>query len=250
VSTLAVYTRRMPRIAKDLHAEGSPSISRTASPAPMVEFIEAHRDSSAAFAEEIGETRQTVSNWKTRGIPIAAVEKVARAMGITYDQYMAAARGQRQVSAPGVAEAPGKYVLVPAFDSIVGLGPGRFNEHHVEISGEFAYPTSWIVQNGWRIEDLAVTFGEGESMRDTIFEGDRLLVHLRENDMRKMISGQIYAIEDQYNGARVKRLFKLPDGRVLVKSDNKNGLYPDEYLTPESEARIVGRIVDRAGPPR
>jgi hypothetical protein len=218
----------------------------------MIEFIDAHRNSSAAFAEEIGETRQTVSNWKTRGIPLGAVEKVARAMGLTYDQYMAAARGELPLpQATVAAEPPGKYVLVPAYNTIVGLGPGRFNEHHVEVSGEFAYPLSWIQKNGWRVEDLAVTFGEGESMRDTIFDGDRLLVHLRENDLRKMLSGQIYAIEDPYNGARVKRLFKLPDGRVIVRSDNKNGLYPDETLTPnDTDARIIGRIVDRAGPPR
>lgn len=217
----------------------------------MIQFIDEHCDSSAAFAEVLGEARQTISNWKSRGIPLRSLEKVARAMGITYEQYMAATRGQplptHRATEP---ELQGNQALIPVYDSVVGLGPGRFNEQHVEISGYYAYPLSWILKNGWRLEDLAVTFGEGESMVRTIFDGDRLLVHLRENDARTLMSGEIYAIEDPYNGARVKRLIRLGDGRILVRSDNQDGRFPDEHLTPDTAARIVGRIVDRAGPPR
>lgn len=239
-----VYSPDMPKLA----SEASYPRGENAPPGPMVEFIEKKCESNAAFAEMVDESRQTITNWKARGIPFHALPKVAKAMGITFEEYMAFAHGGGLM----VREAPApadRYVMVPAYASLVGLGPGRFNEQHLEVAGEYAYSASWIRAQGWRPEDLGVTFGEGESMEDTIHHGDRLLVHFAENDPKRIVSGKIYAIEDANNGTRVKRLIRLLDGRLLVRSDNnRTGRYPDEYLTPESGARIIGRVVDRSGP--
>lgn len=225
--------------------------AETASPGPMIVHIEDELGgSNSAFADQLDESRQTISNWKKRGIPLNAVERVAKAMGCTYDQYMALTRGER-ISPKRASGSGDGYILIPAYDSIVGLGPGRFNEEHVEIIGMFPYSAKWIRENGWRPEDLGITIGEGDSMQTAIFHGDRLLVHFAENNAKKIISHEIYAIEDADGGTRVKRLIRTLDRCILVHSDNNaNGRYPDEYLTPDTGARIIGRIVDRSGPPR
>jgi hypothetical protein len=73
----------------------------TASAAPMFEFIRNHRPSQAAFAAEIDETKQTITNWRKRGIPLHAVAKVAARMGWTYEKYMDAAAGKAPVREDG-----------------------------------------------------------------------------------------------------------------------------------------------------
>lgn len=247
MSEQLVYTRPMVKGGKPEERRAA----ETASPGPMMEYIEHRLDGShSAFADQIDESRQTITNWKKRGIPLNAVERVARAMGYTYDQYMALTRGER-VSAKSPHASDSGYVMIPAYDSMVGLGPGRFNEDHVEIIGYFPYSAKWIRDNGWRPEDLGITIGEGDSMQPAIFHGDRLLVHFAENNPKKIVSHEIYAIEDADSGTRVKRLIRTLDKRILVHSDNNaSGKYPDEYLTPDTGARIIGRVVDRSGPPR
>lgn len=139
----------------------------------------------------------------------------------------------------------GKYVFVPRYAASGGLGMGRVNEQHVEISGTHAYRRDWIVRNGWRPEGLAVIDAEGPSMEPTINDGDVVLVN---TDQCTIVSGDIYAIEDADHGTRIKRLFKQLDGRIRVVSDNPDKrLYPDDYLTPETGARIIGRVVHRSG---
>lgn len=143
-----------------------------------------------------------------------------------------------------------RYVDVPQYQVPLGLSPtGRVHDEHVEIAGYHKYQRKWVEQHGWRLQDLAVTFGDGQSMAPNIKHGDKLLVHLAENDRRKLISGEVYVITDPYLGPRAKRLFDLEDGRILVRSDNEDkGRFPDEYLTPESTVYLVGRVVDRSGP--
>lgn len=140
---------------------------------------------------------------------------------------------------------PDKYVFVPRYEATGGLGPGRMNPQHVEVSGTHAYRRDWIIKNGWRPEGLAVFEAEGPSMEPTINNGDVVLVNL---DDTKIKSGDIYAIEDADQGTRIKRLFKQLDGRVRVVSDNPDKrLYPDDYLTPDTGARVIGKVVHRSG---
>lgn len=67
----------------------------TARARPLLEFIEKNRISQTVFAKEIDEAKQTLTNWKTRGIPLHAVAKVAARMGWTYEQYVEAAAGKK-----------------------------------------------------------------------------------------------------------------------------------------------------------
>jgi phage repressor protein C with HTH and peptisase S24 domain len=141
-----------------------------------------------------------------------------------------------------VAEEP-RYVYIQRLDAIGGLGKGRHNEH-VEVSGSHAYRSDWVMKNGWDPSQLAVISGEGDSMSPTINHGDVVLINLADT---KLKSGDVYAIEDA-DGTRIKRLFKQLDGRVRVVSDNPDKrLHPDDYLTPDTGAHLVGKVVYRSG---
>lgn len=140
---------------------------------------------------------------------------------------------------------PEKYVYISRYRATGGLGTGRLNEQHVEVSGTHAYRRDWILKNGWRPEGLAVFEAEGPSMEPTINDGDVVLVNI---DETKIKSGEVYAIEDADQGTRIKRLFRQLDGRVRVVSDNPDKrLYPDDFLTPDTGARVIGKVVHRSG---
>lgn len=167
------------------------------------------------------------------------VERLADALGVTPAQL----RGEDPFVETG-ALVP-KYIYVARYDAIAGLGPGRLNEPHVEVSGTHAYRREFVEKHGWKPEQLAVIEAEGPSMAPTINDGDVVLVNLAETRVK---SGEVYAIEDPDQGTRIKRLHRTLDGRIRVASDNDDKrLYPDDYLTPDTGARIIGRVVHRSG---
>lgn len=145
-------------------------------------------------------------------------------------------------------EPPGRYYFIPRYEAVAALGRGRFNDDdHIEIEGTYPIPRDLVDSNQWRVEALVVANTEGESMKPTINDGDPVVINL---DMTAIVSGKVYAIETASEGLRLKRLFRQLDGRILVRCDNHDKItYPDEYLTPESGARVVGRVVDRRGEP-
>lgn len=157
--------------------------------------------------------------------------------------------GLGDMDAPSAAtEVPYEsYVFIPVYSVIASLGRGKINEdEHVQVAGTHAFRREWIEKKGFDPKHLAVIEGEGDSMEPTISEGDTLLVDLRQT---KIMSGRVYAIADAEDHTRVKRLLKSLDGRIIVRSDNPDKrLYPDEYLTPDSNARVIGMVVHRSGP--
>lgn len=188
---------------------------------------------SALSQIETGETK-TVQGPNLVGL--------ARALGVSVEEL---ADGVRGASEP---LPNGKYIFVREYSAIAGLGNGHFNEQHVEVAGTHAYRVDELRAKGLDPGSLAIMYGQGDSMSPTINHGDRLLINLAENSLKNVVSGKIYAIEDADHGSRVKRLHRTLDGRIRVASDNEDKRqYPDDYLTPDSGSRIIGRVVDRSG---
>ena len=92
--------------------------------------------------------------------------------------------------------------------------------------------------------DLVVRVN-GDSMERTLFDGDRVAVHLGD---RRIVDGRVYAVI--VGEAKIKRLFKLRDGSLRVVSDNHDKtLYPDEII-PANETEfvyVIGRVIDKSG---
>lgn len=136
-----------------------------------------------------------------------------------------------------------KYAMIPRYNVHAGAGNGHENSHE-EVSGSHAYRRDWLEKRGLIAAACAVIDVKGESMEPTICDGDVVLVNTAE---RKIRNGHIYAFRTD-EGVRLKRLHRQLDGRVKVTSDNDNKkVYPDDWLTPDSEAAIIGLVVHRSG---
>lgn len=199
-----------------------------------------------AFGALAGVSAQAVQKWMTGGnVTDEKLERLIasepfrnRGFTVEWVRY-----GNRSVARQSYA----KYLYPRAYENVTaGLGRGRFNdEHEVEVEGRVAVPSSLIAARGWNIDRLRVVETDGMSMFPTLNDNEPVVVNLEEV---KIVNGKVYAIEDDDEGLRIKRLTKQRDGRVLVRSDNPDKLsFPDDYLTPDTRTRIVGRVCYRSG---
>lgn len=140
------------------------------------------------------------------------------------------------------------YVRIPMYDAGAGLGGGVHNDDDlVQVDGSYPLPRSLIERRGWRIPALKVMWTRGHSMAPNIKHGAPVVVNI---DLRTFVDGEVFAIEDPEEGARIKRLHKTMNGRIRVTSDNPDkAQFPDDFLAEEDRARIIGMVVHRSGAP-
>lgn len=106
----------------------------------------------------------------------------------------------------------------------------------------FCYKRSWLQKYGYNPNKLVRLDVHGDSMEPTLYDGDHITVNLADTYIQ---SGHVYAVT--YAGEyRVKRLERLMDGTVVVKSDNRE--YRTEEISGSDEMfRVIGRVVDKSG---
>ena len=131
------------------------------------------------------------------------------------------------------------FTFIPLYNA----GTGAENDALLKskkMAGHFAFKTSWLTEElGVRPDSLALLSAGGDSMEPTLHSGDLLLVDLATSLVEE---DAIYAIQND-GGLAVKRIQKMFDGSVLIKSDNP--LYKEQILGKDNmEAlRIIGRVV-------
>lgn len=136
---------------------------------------------------------------------------------------------------PGLRQSPAAFapadtVLVKRFDKPDGVVP---------------FSMKYIVE-GLRceVEDVAIGEHEGDSMLPTIAAGDLLMVNLKR---RRIADGFIFVMRlgEELVAKRVQR---LPDGSLLLISDNK--AYAPRMLTQNDADRVdvIGRLIWSGGP--
>jgi len=132
-----------------------------------------------------------------------------------------------------------EYIMVPRYNVKVSAGGGSFIESE-QVVDHLAFKSEWI-RNVMRLNpgDLFLVNTVGDSMYPTIKEGDLLLVDKGQREVR---DDAIYVLLN--DGVLVaKRLQKLYDGSIQIKSDNK--VY-DAQLVPFDRVNvlnIIGRVV-------
>lgn len=138
-----------------------------------------------------------------------------------------------------------RYAMIPLLSTVEArAGTSRRGADHEQVGKTLAYRRDWLEANGLSAALCVVVPVSGDSMQPTIFNGDTVLVNTGDH---KIANGQVYAFRHE-DGPRIKRLFKQLDGKVRVVSDNPDKIaYPDEYLTPDSDAAMIGRVVHRSG---
>lgn len=138
-----------------------------------------------------------------------------------------------------------KEVLVPEVDAMLSAGDGQSVEF-VETKYRLPYQIEWLRKVGvMKTEDVKLMPVHGSSMERTVFDGDKVLIHLTQT---KIVSDAVFAI--MLDGEpKIKRLFNTGAG-VRIVSDNEDKVkYPDDLVTPEQAERLIvlGRAIHRQG---
>ena len=136
-------------------------------------------------------------------------------------------------------------VMVAVVDAELSAGNGSAIEF-IETKYRLPYQIEWLRKVGVKSpDDVRLMNVRGDSMERTLFDGDKVLIHLKETRVK---SDAVYAI--LFDGeAKVKRLFNSAAGIRIVSDNPDKARYPDELLPPEQGDRIViiGRAIHRQG---
>lgn len=142
---------------------------------------------------------------------------------------------------------PSREVMIPVHDIEVSGGPGVIIPEYVETRYKLPYQIDWLNRMGAQPEDILIAKVRGKSMEPVLFDGDKAVIH---RGRRRVVDDCVYSLI--YSGeARVKRLYKLPDGGLRIVSDNPDkSRYKDE-IVPAAEVDatvyIIGQVIDKMG---
>lgn len=138
-----------------------------------------------------------------------------------------------------------KEVMVAVVDVELSAGSGSQVEF-IETKYRLPYQIEWLRKMGVRDPDhVRLMAVRGDSMERTLFDGDKVLVHLHDTRLK---SDAVFAI--MLDGeAKVKRLFNSVSGVRIVSDSPDKARYPDELVTPDQADRlnIIGRAIHRQG---
>lgn len=145
----------------------------------------------------------------------------------------------REPAAPYRLAAPEGFVLVPRYDVAGSMGNGHI-VHSEQIVDHLAFRAEWVrTELGTNPASLVLISAVGDSMEPTLRAHDLLLID-RSFQAVKQDAIYAFAVDGEL---RVKRIQRLFDGSLVIKSDNP--AYGAENLSPEqaSGVNIIGRIV-------
>lgn len=139
-----------------------------------------------------------------------------------------------------------EYVLIPRLDVKFSAGNGKIIWHVEEKGQKQAFRRAWCLRLGINPEHAATIVNSGQSMEPRLIDGDSLVVDYRANNI---IDGKVYALA--YQGELyVKRLFKTPDGGIIIRSDNPDkARHPDMVVPPAGmhHVEIIARVMGVSG---
>jgi len=130
------------------------------------------------------------------------------------------------------------YVSIPRYDARLSAGPGALVDPQAEPLGRNLFEQQWLAAlTRAAPEHLAVLRVDGDSMQDTLSDGDWVLV---DRSQTRIAREGIYALQVG-DVTWVKRLtLNLRDQTIRIISDNPR--YPVQELT-EEELQPLGRVV-------
>lgn len=136
---------------------------------------------------------------------------------------------------------PEQYVLFRRLDTRLSAGPGGPAAEDIEeYEAGASFRADYAARKGWRRETHYTMRADGESMDPTIQHNAPVVVATNEREIR---SGRIYAIKlDPDSQPILKRLDKLPGGRLRVRSDNPSPAYAP-FEVQMNEVKVIGRAV-------
>jgi phage repressor protein C with HTH and peptisase S24 domain len=134
---------------------------------------------------------------------------------------------------------PSIYVTLNRIELYLSAGNGGPDPDAAEMRETgMAFRSDFLRAQGWRPETHFVLRAHGASMEPTIQDRSPVVV---DTTQRNIQSGRVYAVV--LNGeSYLKRLDKLPNGRIRLRSDNPSPMFaPIDVAADEIE--IIGRAV-------
>jgi phage repressor protein C with HTH and peptisase S24 domain len=205
--------------------------------------------------QRLGVSRGTASAWANgTNIPTGDnLERLARALDCSPKWLMFGGDEGKETRSLGLdSSALGEpaahtFVDVPVYNVELSAGNG-FDAGEVEIIDYHPISTKILEDLGMSLSESAVMKVKGDSMEETLWNNDLLLV---QTSIKKPISNKIFAFAFE-NELRVKRFSKKMDGAWRVISDNHDkSMYPDEFISHMNidSVNIIGhvrKVIDRS----
>ena len=123
--------------------------------------------------------------------------------------------------------------------AVLSAGKGKIVWEHEEIDNSHAFTRAWLQRKRLNPKNCRIITVDGDSMAPELRNGYVVLIDTADRDVR---SGKIYALT--YDGETlIKRLFRLPDGSLEIRSDNPLPEYRAITVRPQDLDRvnIIGR---------
>ena len=145
----------------------------------------------------------------------------------------------REPTTPYQLPAPDGFVLVPRYDVQGSMGNGSVI-HSEQIVDHLAFRAEWVrTELGTNPNSLVLISAVGDSMEPTLRAHDLLLIDRSTNSV-KQDAIYAFAVDGEL---RIKRIQRMFDGSLVIKSDNTS--YAEEMLPLDqaSTINIIGRVV-------
>lgn len=134
-----------------------------------------------------------------------------------------------------------EFVFFPKLEYRWSCGSGGPDHDSVEATDKtLPFTTSWVQREGWSPKTHFTMRAAGDSMEPTIQDRAPVVIDISEAG-RAVRSGSIYAIKID-GEPLLKRLDKLPGGRLRVRADNPSPAFA-AFEVDERNIEVVGRAV-------
>lgn len=220
-------------------------------------------ETQKALAEMVGCKRETVTMWENDKVDAVGgdyLPALASVLHVRPEWIQTGALPKHVVATvPGPLHAyaveatdgdegfdPSQEAWVPNVEIRISAGKGVVIPEFVETSYRQRYRLSWFREKRANPENVRTMRVMGSSMERTLFDGDKMAVDFGSKSIK---NGSVYVIVVG-DDTRVKRLFRMTDGRIRISSDNPDKeTYPDEFVAPEhiDTLMIIGRVIDKSG---
>lgn len=207
-----------------------------------------------AFAEAAGAAKRTLIEWEKgttspNSVQLSALSSVG--VDVYYvltgepNLFLAGNESKTEKREPVARptevldKAPDGFILVPRYDVTGSMGNGHVI-HSEQVVDHLAFRAEWVrTELGTSPNNLVLISAVGDSMEPTLRAHDLLLI---DRSVLNVKQDSIYAFAVD-GELRVKRIQRLFDGSLIIKSDNPG--YTTETLTPDQAEtiNIIGRVV-------
>lgn len=199
--------------------------------------MDAHRRSEVPYT-----TIHSFLIGKTQKMESENEERIAEAYGRTVDEIFG---GKGVPAVPARSAGPDPVLIgkdnfwpVGVYDVRAAAGAGAFVEDGSPTTYQLFRDQFLRRITPAPLSALSVIFVTGDSMWDTLHEGDTILVDRTERSVSK---DGIYVLRVDH-GLIVKRCsYRLPGGGVIVSSDNAK--YPTQVVENPEDLDVLGRVV-------